>query len=134
MLDAVRLGPADDATAVTAAQLREVVDRLRAAGHWQPGRPEHLDRARLRLRRTRLAFLLADLPVMLVGRLRSDRVLARPSRTPLRCSGRPLSHGPLLFLADPRPGPSREHTTQHRDHPLRHRARPAQLASVSIRG
>jgi len=33
VLDAVRLGPTDDATAVTAAQLREVVDRLRAVGH-----------------------------------------------------------------------------------------------------
>ena len=27
---------------------------------------------------TRLAFLLADLPVVPIGRLRSDRVLARP--------------------------------------------------------
>lgn len=33
VLDAVRLGPADDATAVTAGQLRTVVDRLIAAGH-----------------------------------------------------------------------------------------------------
>ena len=32
VLDAVRLGPADDATAVTAGQLREVVDRLVTAG------------------------------------------------------------------------------------------------------
>lgn len=39
VLDAVRLGPADDATAVTAAQLREAVDRLRGAGHWRPGDP-----------------------------------------------------------------------------------------------
>ncbi len=33
LLDAVRLTPADDATAITAAQLREVVQRLIAAGH-----------------------------------------------------------------------------------------------------
>src|SRR3954471_13581356 len=39
VLDAVRLGPADDATAVTAEQLRAVVERLRAAGHWRPGDP-----------------------------------------------------------------------------------------------
>lgn len=39
ILDAVRLGPADDATAVTAAQLREVVERLIAAGQWQAGNP-----------------------------------------------------------------------------------------------
>ena len=37
ILDAVRLGPADDDAAVTGAQLREVIDRLRSAGHWQPG-------------------------------------------------------------------------------------------------
>ncbi|WTB02330.1 transposase [Streptomyces avidinii] len=39
-LDAVRLGPADDTTAVTAAQLRGVVERLTSAGHWQPGDPD----------------------------------------------------------------------------------------------
>ena len=39
-LDAVRLGPADDATAVTAAQIREVVtaaDRGRALDAGRPG-------------------------------------------------------------------------------------------------
>jgi hypothetical protein len=42
LLDAVRLGPADDATAVTADQLRAVIARLVAAGHWQPGDPNIL--------------------------------------------------------------------------------------------
>ena len=78
VLDAVRLGPADDATAVTAAQLREVVDRLRAVGHWRPGDPTIWIVLDSGYDVTRLAFLLADLPVMLIGRLRSDRVLARP--------------------------------------------------------
>jgi hypothetical protein len=36
-LDAVRLGPADDATAVTAQQLRAVLGRLITAGQWKPG-------------------------------------------------------------------------------------------------
>jgi hypothetical protein len=40
VLDAVRLGPTDDATAVTAAQLRAVINRLIAAGHWRPGDPD----------------------------------------------------------------------------------------------
>lgn len=40
--DAVRLGLADDATAVTAAQLRDVVERLTQAEHWRPGDPEIL--------------------------------------------------------------------------------------------
>ncbi|HEY6788233.1 MAG TPA: transposase, partial [Trebonia sp.] len=39
LLDAVRLGPADDAAAVAARQLREVVARLVAAGHWKAGDP-----------------------------------------------------------------------------------------------
>jgi len=39
LLDAVRLSPADDATAATAAQLRAVVARLVAAGHWHTGDP-----------------------------------------------------------------------------------------------
>src|SRR5438552_17272790 len=39
VLDAVRLGPDDDAAEVTAAQVREVVSRLIAAGHWRDGDP-----------------------------------------------------------------------------------------------
>ncbi len=35
VLDAVRLGPDDDETEVTAAQVREVVTRLAEAGHWR---------------------------------------------------------------------------------------------------
>jgi DDE superfamily endonuclease len=34
VLDAVRLGPDDDAAEVTAAQVRDVVARLVQAGHW----------------------------------------------------------------------------------------------------
>lgn len=37
VLDAVRLGPADDAAAVTADQLRKVAERLIAADQWRPG-------------------------------------------------------------------------------------------------
>jgi hypothetical protein len=37
VLDAIRLGPQDDATAITAAQLRDVVTRLIAAGQWSEG-------------------------------------------------------------------------------------------------
>ncbi|NIY62153.1 hypothetical protein SMALB_0044 [Streptomyces malaysiensis] len=37
ILDAVRLGPADNTTAITATQLRGVVERLIAAGQWQAG-------------------------------------------------------------------------------------------------
>jgi hypothetical protein len=111
VLDAVRLGPVDDATAVTATQLRATVDRLRGAGHWRPGDPDIgivLDSG---YDVCRLAFLLADLPVMLIGRLRSDRVLARPVEPRHGGRGRPRRHGPLLVLADPATWPTPEHTS-----------------------
>ena len=38
-LDAVRLGPDDNQTAVTAVQVREVVTRLTKAGHWRKDDP-----------------------------------------------------------------------------------------------
>ena len=44
LLDAIRLGPGDDETEVTAVQVREVVARLIAAGHWHQGDPAILDR------------------------------------------------------------------------------------------
>src|SRR5499425_3530485 len=37
--DAIRRGPDDDLAEVTAAQVREVVSRLIAAGHWRGGDP-----------------------------------------------------------------------------------------------
>ncbi len=39
VLDAVRLGPDDDETEVTAAQVREVITRLIEAGQWKQGDP-----------------------------------------------------------------------------------------------
>ena len=59
MLDAVRLGPDDDETAVTAAQVREVVGRLAAAGHWREGDPAILVVFDAGYDVTRLSFLLA---------------------------------------------------------------------------
>ena len=79
ILDAVRLGPADDATAMTADQLREVVTRITDAGHWHEGDPDILIVMDSGYDVTRLAHVLADLPVELVGRLRSDRVMRRPA-------------------------------------------------------
>jgi hypothetical protein len=42
LLDAVRLSPADDATAVTAHQLRAVIGRLITVGQWRAGDPRIL--------------------------------------------------------------------------------------------
>jgi hypothetical protein len=117
VLDAVRLSPADDATAATAAQLRAVVGRLRAAGHWRDGDPPILVVLDSGYDVHRLAFVLADLPIQLIGRIRADRVLlaAVPPR-PLTGPGpigRPRRHGAALVLADPDswPAPSTRSST-----------------------
>jgi hypothetical protein len=113
VLDAVRLGPSDDLTEVTAAQVREVVDRLARAGHWREGDPAILVVFDAGYDITRLAFLLASLPVELVGRLRSDRVLyfpAPPGRADGR-PGRPPRHGQQFRLADEAAWPSPAITT-----------------------
>jgi hypothetical protein len=77
-LDAVRLRPGDDATAVTAAQLREVAERLIAAGHWKDGDPLILLLFDAGYELARLAYLLRDLPVEVCGRIRSNRVMYGP--------------------------------------------------------
>jgi hypothetical protein len=102
LLDAVRLGPCDDATTVTATQLREVVGRLQQAGWHKPGDADILIVFDAGYDVTRLAHLLADLPVELLGRLRSDRVFCSPPppRTPTTL-GRPPRHGREFKLADP---------------------------------
>jgi hypothetical protein len=87
-LDAVRLGPDDDETEVTAAQVREVAGSLIAAGHWRSGDPDILIVFDAGYDVIRLAYLLKDLPVQLLGRLRSDRVLHFPA-PPGRRDGRP---------------------------------------------
>jgi hypothetical protein len=101
-LDAVRLGPADDPTAVTAAQLRGVVERLTGAGHWHPGDPDILLVFDSGYDLTRLAWLLGDLPVQILGRLRSDRVMyGPPTAAQSAACGRPARHGAAFRFADP---------------------------------
>src|SRR5580704_16086410 len=86
VLDAVRLGPDDDEAEVTAAQVRDDVARL--------------------------AWLLADLPVELLGRLRSDRVMLLPAPPrPPGARGRPRKHGGELALAGPGTWPAPQVTT-----------------------
>src|SRR3954451_23497502 len=115
VLDAVRLGPADDPTAVTAAQLRAIVARLRSAGHWRAGDPAIMVMLDSGYDVTRLAFVLADLPIHLVGRIRADRVMlaATPPRPvggpgPM---GPPRRHGAVMSLADPGSWPTPTTTT-----------------------
>jgi hypothetical protein len=101
-LDAVRLGPGDDATEVTAAQLREVTRRLAQAGHWHPGDPDIIVALDAGYDVIRLAWLLADLPLVLCARLRSDRVFYRvPAPKPPGMGGPARQHGAPVRFASP---------------------------------
>ena len=117
-------GSRDDETEVTAAQVREVVARLIAAGHWRDGDPDILVVFDAGYDLTRLAWLLARPAGRAAGRLRSDRVmlLPAPPRRP-GTNGRPARHGGELELC--RPGrlarPAGHH--EHPDVPVRHRPR-----------
>lgn len=101
-LDILRLAPGDDAAAVTARQVRELVQHLVEVGQWRPGDPEILIVVDAGYDAPRLAFALADLPVQVLGRMRSDRVLRRatPPRPP-GTMGRPRRHGGEFIFGDP---------------------------------
>jgi hypothetical protein len=112
VLDAVRLGPDEDEAEVTACQVREVITRLVEAGHWREGDPPILVIFDAGYDPMRLACRLADLPVEVLGRLRSDRVLRFPvpARQP-GTQGRPARHGREFALADPASWPPPAVTT-----------------------
>ncbi|MGH3624871.1 MAG: transposase [Sciscionella sp.] len=112
ILDAQRLRPDDEDTAVAAAQLRVVMEQLIAAGHWQEGDPEIWIVGDSGYDGPRLAFLLADLPVRVLVRMRSDRVLVFPA--PLRRAGtvgRGARHGAEFTFTDSRTWPEAAHAT-----------------------
>lgn len=114
LLDVVRLRPGDDATAITADQLRSVVHLLIATGQQQSSDPEILVVMDAGYDVIRLAWLLADLPVVLVARIRSDRVFYAPAgerRGPTM--GRPPRHGDKLVLRDPATHPAPAYATEH---------------------
>ncbi len=111
-LDVARLGPGDDETAVTAAQLREVAGRLAAAGQWRPGDPDIIVVMDCGYDVIRLAWLLADLPMVVCARLRSHRVFYRvPEPKPAGLAGRPREHGAPLRCADEATWAGPSHTT-----------------------
>jgi hypothetical protein len=98
--------------AVTAAQVREVVGRLCDAGQWKDGDLPVLVVLDAGYDVTRLAFLLADLPVELLGRLRSDRVLYfPPPPQPPGKIGRKPKHGAEFKFQDKATWPAPAVTT-----------------------
>jgi DDE superfamily endonuclease len=105
-LDALRLRPYDDLTEVTAAQIRDLLDRLREAGQLREGDPPVLVVLDAGYDVIRLAHLLADLPVQLLARLRCDRVFYAPAPPRQHGPGRPPRHGGEVRLADPTSHPT----------------------------
>jgi hypothetical protein len=89
-----------------------VIVGLITAGQWRPGDSPIVIVADTGYDITRLAHVLADLPVELVGRLRSDRVLRLPKPTRLPgTNGRPPKHGPEIALDRPATWPEPRLTT-----------------------
>ncbi|RAJ46769.1 DDE superfamily endonuclease [Streptomyces sp. KhCrAH-43] len=106
-LDPVRLAPGADLAEVTADQVRQVVERLVASGQWSAGDPEILIVLDAGYDAPRIARLLSGLPVDVLGRTRSDRVMRRPapSREEFLLAnpkgGRPPKHGGEFVFGDP---------------------------------
>ncbi len=91
LLDAVRLPPGADVTAITCAQIRQFVDRLTDAGQWQAGDRDILIVLDAGYEAPRIAWLLRDLPVETLGRMRSDAVAASAPGPGQGCrGGRPI--------------------------------------------
>ncbi|WP_406510611.1 NF041680 family putative transposase [Streptomyces sp. NBC_00212] len=107
LLDAVRLGPADDVAEVTAAQVRRVVTDLIGQGQWEVGDDDILVVSDAGYDAPRMAYLLCGLPVEVLGRMRSDRVMRRPTPSLKEYAssypqgGRPPKHGKEFRFARP---------------------------------
>lgn len=108
-LDMVRLGPAEDATEATAAQIRDLCDRLITAGQLREGDPPMLVVLDSGYDLVRLSWLVQDLPVQLLGRIRADRVMYAPAgaRRGTR-PGRQPRHGRAFKFTDPDTWPAAE--------------------------
>jgi len=101
VLDAQRLPPGADVAAVTATQIRDVIERLLATKQWTPAEPDILIVLDAGYDVPRIAFLLEDLPVQVLGRMRSDRVLYRPAPPwTAGTTGRPPKHGGEFAFGD----------------------------------
>jgi hypothetical protein len=102
-VDAQRLAPGADVAAVTVAQIRDVTERLIAAGQWLDGDPAIWFVLDAGYDAPRIAYLLRDLPVQILARMRSDRVLRRAAgaRVHNPAGGRPPKHRSEFVFGDP---------------------------------
>jgi hypothetical protein len=114
-------------------QVCMAVQRLITAGQWQPGDQDVLVVFDAGYDLARLAFLLADLPVEVLGRLRSDRVFRLPAPPrPVGAIGRPAKHGGEFCFADP--GHGRIPMSSRSPPPAATAQRPRQPGIGCIRG
>lgn len=104
--------PHEEDTALAARQVRSVVERIIAAGGWLEGDPQIWIVADTGYNGPRLAFVLADLPVRVLVRARSDRVMrfSAPARRRGQ-RGRSARHGAEFAFSDHRTWPDPTYTT-----------------------
>ncbi|MFC5878789.1 transposase [Streptomyces virginiae] len=91
---------------ITAGQVREVIECLIGAGQWQDGVLDVQVVPEDGYDAPRIAHLLADLPIEVLGRLRSNRVMRKPAPVPWVCppQGARPSTAVSSAAAAPRPG------------------------------
>ncbi|MEU3356313.1 NF041680 family putative transposase [Streptomyces sp. NPDC037389] len=104
LMGAVRIGPEDDVAEVTAAQARRAVEDLIDMGRWHLGDRDILIVFDAGYDAPRMAHLPRGLPVEVLGRMRSDRVMRKPVPVPWISApqgGRPPKHGTEFRFAKP---------------------------------
>lgn len=105
-VDARRIVPGEDHATVAVEQVRALVADLSATGRWSPGDVAPLVMFDAGYPGTDLAHTLADAPVQLLVRVRSDRVFySAPSPVRPRY-GRAPKRGARLVCADPETWPA----------------------------
>ena len=111
-LDILRIDPDGDVTEATAGQIRALLDRLAAAGQHRPGDPPVLIVLDAGYDIVRLTWLLRDLPVHLLGRIRCNRVMHRPAPARRQGARGPAPrHGHRFAFTDPATWPAADQAT-----------------------
>lgn len=99
-LEARRIAPGEDHTAVLIAQASALLADLEAAGRCGPGTPAPLVMFDAGYPATRIAYALADHGAQVLGRVRTDRVFYFPAEPSAPGRGRPPRHGARFVCAD----------------------------------
>jgi hypothetical protein len=113
LLDIERVGAGGNDSVAAAVQLRRTVTGLIGAGHWRIGDADIIAVTDSLYAEAYLAHQLADLPVIVVSRVRSDRVFYAPAPDHVASgAGRPARHGAKMTLKDPTTWPDTARAVQ----------------------